>query len=287
MGTGCTPSRNQVSLFALPDQAGGCVSLSTGNYGGFDVAGLPNDWVSSLKVGTAVTATLYLDANFGTPSYDYAPNDAKNVCDSIDFDGRPELSSIKIFDLPSTPGTATLQVAQVAASGSAVVGSLAGGTPNKSYTLAFYAGSSCSDDRTPGATLLGTTAVSTDANGNASFALLVDGLPALPAKISVTALLAGYSPTSPAVPACVTATPRDDNTAWTRARLLDVSSGTASVGDEAINLPASRVGTSSTSRRAARFRSTFRTCRRTTTSRSSPTSGSRTTTSPPRAACSR
>ena len=149
-GTGCTPSRNQVSLFALPDQAGGCVSLSTGNYGGFDVAGLPNNWVSSLKVGTGVTATLYVDANFGTPSCDYAPNDAKNVCDSIDFDGRPELSSIKIVDLPSTPGTATLQVAQVAASGSAVVGSLAGGTPNKSYTLAFYAGSSCSDDRNRG-----------------------------------------------------------------------------------------------------------------------------------------
>ena len=44
----------------------------------------------------------------------------------------------------------------------------------------------------------------------------------------------------------------------------------------------SRVGTSSTSRRAAPFRSTFRSCRRTTTSPSSPTSGSRSSTSQPR-----
>ena len=86
-----------------------------------------------------------------------------------------------------------------------MAGNLAGGQPNTSYPLSFFTGLGCSDD-TSGSSL-GTTTVSTDAGGNASFALLLANAASLPTKVSVTAVLPHYAPTSPVaagVRRCVT-----------------------------------------------------------------------------------
>ena len=50
------------------------MNLATGNYSNFFGVGLPNNWVGSLKVGSRVKATLYIDAGFGGASCDQADN---------------------------------------------------------------------------------------------------------------------------------------------------------------------------------------------------------------------
>jgi hypothetical protein len=234
MGTGCTPGAHQVSVFASPGYGGGCVNIPTGQYADAISAGIPNDWVSSLKVGSRVEAKLYLDTPFGGGVCDYDSNaQATDVCGSI---GDQQMSAIKVIDEATTAATLTLTLAASLPGGTAVAGSLQG-QASTSYPLSFFQNAgTCSDDTN--GTALGSTNVTTNASGAASFALVLPSSAAIPSKVSVTTRLPFFAPTSPAAPACLDATQGDSNTAWTTARQINLSNtnyGTGGVNDEALN----------------------------------------------------
>ena len=231
MGTGCTPGPNQVSLFALPGYGGGCVNVGAGTY---DVVtqGIPNDWVSSLKVGRAAKATLYRDIGQAGPTctYDAFAQDP-SVCDSA-F-GQQNLSSMTVTALAKTSATLTFTSAQAAPDGTVVIGSVHG-APATTFTLSFYSGAACPDDTN--GKLLGTTTVQSNAAGDGSFNLKVAGTVQVGDPVGTTARQPFFAPTDPA---CVNATPFDTNTFWTTAEQIPLSSGTfgdGSVGNEGINV---------------------------------------------------
>jgi hypothetical protein len=60
----CFPSASQVALYDGPNFTGRCVTKNVGQFADASAMGLPNNSVSSLKVGASVSATLYHHANF-------------------------------------------------------------------------------------------------------------------------------------------------------------------------------------------------------------------------------
>ena len=63
--TACLPGPDQVALFTGINYAGECVLKEPGRYPTALSIGLPDDSISSLKVGTDVHVVLYRDADYG------------------------------------------------------------------------------------------------------------------------------------------------------------------------------------------------------------------------------
>ena len=90
--------------------------------------------------------------------------------------------------------------------GTAIFGGLSGATPSTTYTLTFYAAATCG---APG-TQIGTTSVSTDTSGSASFSPTVQGT-LNTAGMSLTATAAAAAGTASALSSCITATQGNDS----------------------------------------------------------------------------
>ena len=62
--TACIPGPDQVALFTGINYGGECVIKELGRYPATSSIGLPDDSISSLKVGANVHAVLYSNANY-------------------------------------------------------------------------------------------------------------------------------------------------------------------------------------------------------------------------------
>ena len=91
--TGCNPTAEQVALFMDANYGGVCVLRGVGDYTNPVAIGLPNDSISSVKVGANVKATLCRDDNYG------------GVCELVTLDdndlsnnsvGNDQVSSVKV-----------------------------------------------------------------------------------------------------------------------------------------------------------------------------------------------
>jgi hypothetical protein len=204
--TGCTPGIAQVALFELTNYGGGCAVVGVGTYASMIAAGLPNDFVGSLKVGTAAQVTIYKNTSQGGTSCAYAPGQlaatlciGDNQASSITVAALPPTTSATIGLTKAVPGTASTEIA----------GGVTG-TASTTYTLSFYADATCGTKQN----LLGTTTAKTNASGFAAFDATV-GPPAAAAGSLVSATATEPSHTASSPSTCITAGP--DNTSWPNA----------------------------------------------------------------------
>ena len=79
--TGCTPGAAQVALFDLTSYGGGCAVIGQGTFASMIAAGVPNDFVGSLKVGSGAQVKIYKDTSQGGSSCTYGPGQqAATIC---------------------------------------------------------------------------------------------------------------------------------------------------------------------------------------------------------------
>ncbi len=90
----CYPGANEVTLHEHGDFGGKCWRLSIGNYSSVSSQGIWNDAISSIRVGSNVTAELYRDSNFGGNYSRFASNVSQLSRYSI---GNDTLSSIRVW----------------------------------------------------------------------------------------------------------------------------------------------------------------------------------------------
>ena len=94
--TGCIPSPHQVALFKNINYQGECVIKDLGSYPAALSIGLPDDSISSLKVGTDVHALLYRDANYAGRKEIFV-SDEPNL--QSHWIGNDQVSALKVNDL--------------------------------------------------------------------------------------------------------------------------------------------------------------------------------------------
>lgn len=95
MNKNCVPGPDEVSFFDNPNFAGGCVTVPAGSYISPVLAGMPNDWAGSLKVGSNVSVKIWV-ADFQGSSVSYNPGSSvanlgigNNNMSSLIVDGCP------------------------------------------------------------------------------------------------------------------------------------------------------------------------------------------------------
>ncbi|ETT61698.1 carbohydrate-binding family V/XII [Paenibacillus sp. FSL R7-277] len=88
------PATNGAIFYADRDYGGKAVTLGTGNYvlSQLNNAGIPNDWMSSLKVPNGWTVEVYADDNFGGTKWTYTSSSSW-VGESVN----DKMSSVKIY----------------------------------------------------------------------------------------------------------------------------------------------------------------------------------------------
>jgi len=89
----CNPNADQVALFVDADYRGQCVVKGIGQYPNPGAIGLPNDSISSVKVGGNVKAILCRDDNYGGGCETFTSNDSNLSDNSI---GNDQVSSAKV-----------------------------------------------------------------------------------------------------------------------------------------------------------------------------------------------
>jgi len=89
----CTPNADQVALFVDANYSGQCVVKGIGEYSNPDAIGLPNDSISSLKVGSSVRAVLCEHDGFQGTCETFTGNDPSLVDNRI---GNDRVSSVKV-----------------------------------------------------------------------------------------------------------------------------------------------------------------------------------------------
>ena len=105
----CNPNADQIALFLDGDYNGQCVIKGVGDYSNPSAIGLPNDQISSIKVGSNVKATLCRDDNFSSTCEVFLGNDSNLSDNSV---GNDQVSSAKVeariqisfFPEPHFPG---------------------------------------------------------------------------------------------------------------------------------------------------------------------------------------
>ena len=97
---GCPPGANQVALYVAGDYGWQCVVKDIGNYPNPDAIGLPNDTISSVRVGDNVKATLCQAANYGGVCQTFVSNDPNLTDNDV---GNDTVSSVKVESLPCIP----------------------------------------------------------------------------------------------------------------------------------------------------------------------------------------
>ncbi len=102
--TGCVPGSNQVSVFVDPNFGGDCVTKDFGDYSSPSVIGLPNDSISSVRLGSGASAVLCKDDNFSN-TCQWVTSDKSDLTSSDPNDvGNDQTSSMRVQSGPSTTG---------------------------------------------------------------------------------------------------------------------------------------------------------------------------------------
>lgn len=91
--TSCTPAPNQVGFFIDANFTGGCQLRGIGEYPTSDAIGLPNDSISSFRVGSGAQVIVCLDVNYGGNCQLFASSVANMGSTSI---GNDQISSAKV-----------------------------------------------------------------------------------------------------------------------------------------------------------------------------------------------
>jgi murein DD-endopeptidase MepM/ murein hydrolase activator NlpD len=89
----CNPNADQIALFVDANYSGQCVVKGIGQYSNPGAIGLPNDSISSLKVGSNVKAILCRDDNYGGGCEEFTGDDSNLGDNSI---GNDQVSSVKV-----------------------------------------------------------------------------------------------------------------------------------------------------------------------------------------------
>jgi hypothetical protein len=98
MSKNCVPGPDEVSFFDNPSFFGGCVTVPVGSYPAPTLAGMPNDWAGSLKVGSNVSVQIWLHSFQGT-NFTYGPGSSIST---LGF-GNNNLSSLVVDGCPNDP----------------------------------------------------------------------------------------------------------------------------------------------------------------------------------------
>jgi len=96
----CNPGANQIALFVDGDYRGQCVVKGVGQYPNPSAIGLPNDQISSIKVGSDVRATLCQDDNYQGVCEVFLGDDPNLTDNSI---GNDTVSSVKVESRTTIP----------------------------------------------------------------------------------------------------------------------------------------------------------------------------------------
>lgn len=105
----CTPTQDQVALFADPNFKGACVVLGAGDYASSSLLSpLGDDNAESVKIGENVLATIYTDANYGGRGETFGANDS-NLKDNLI--GSNLLTSLKVLARTATPAATAKLIA--------------------------------------------------------------------------------------------------------------------------------------------------------------------------------
>lgn len=75
-GGSCSPGTNQVALYVDSNYAGQCVVKGLGNYSNPGAIGLPNDSISSIKIGSGAKAVLCEHDNYGGTCETFTTSDS-------------------------------------------------------------------------------------------------------------------------------------------------------------------------------------------------------------------
>lgn len=89
----CAPSADQIGLFADVNYGGQCVVRGIGSYPNPSALGLPNDSISSIKVGSNVKAILCRDDNYGGGCETFTSDDSDLRGNSI---GNDQVSAARV-----------------------------------------------------------------------------------------------------------------------------------------------------------------------------------------------
>ncbi len=100
----CEPNADQVGLFVDTNYGGQCVVKGIGDYANPSAIGLPNDAISSVKIGSNVIATLCKNDNFND-CMNFDRTDANIGDDPI---GDNQVSSVKVISRSNPPSAPTL-----------------------------------------------------------------------------------------------------------------------------------------------------------------------------------
>lgn len=110
-GTNPPAATTGVTFYADRDYGGKAVTLGVGNYvlSQLKAAGIPNDWMSSLKVPSGWTVEVYANDNFGGTKWTYTANsswvgDAVNdkMSSAKIYKGSPSTNVTRPSEVPST-----------------------------------------------------------------------------------------------------------------------------------------------------------------------------------------
>ena len=89
----CNPSSNEIALFVDPNYSGQCVIKGIGDYPNPSSIGLPNDSISSIRVGSNVQAVLCHDDNYSGGCETFTGDDSNLSDNSI---GDNQVSSVRV-----------------------------------------------------------------------------------------------------------------------------------------------------------------------------------------------
>ena len=113
-GGGTTPPpttpTNGAIFYQHKDYGGTAITLGTGNYNlsQLNAKGIPNDWMSSLKVPSGWTVEVYENDNFGGTRWTYTSNTSY-----VGAGANDKMSSVKIYTGSGSPGTSVTKPGEV------------------------------------------------------------------------------------------------------------------------------------------------------------------------------
>jgi len=112
-GASCSPSSNQVSLYVDGNYGGQCITKDIGEYPNPGSIGLPNDAISSIRVGSNVKATLCQDDGFNGTCEVFTGDDGNlgdnsigdNQVSSAKVESNGSSSEVRLYDNPNYGGS--------------------------------------------------------------------------------------------------------------------------------------------------------------------------------------
>lgn len=96
----CPPGPNQVSFYTNADFLGACVTRSVGDYPTGDSIGLPNDSISSIRVGAGAQVLACVDENFSGRCEVITGSHANLAASAV---GNDQITSVRVQPIGATP----------------------------------------------------------------------------------------------------------------------------------------------------------------------------------------